>query len=275
MRFIHLMVALSLLFVPFLTSGKENDNFLHRVVIDPGHGGKDPGAVSRDKKTYEKDIVLSIGKMIGERISSEYKDDVEVFYTRTSDVFIPLNERADFANEKNADLFISVHINASARNLSACGHSVHILGESSNPDRDVLSGNLDVCKRENSVILLEDDYSTTYKGFDPADEASYIFMTLIQGAFYEQSIFLASLVEQELGNNTALAPRGLFQNAFFVLWKTAMPAVLLELGFITNDKDLELLRTEEGCRQIADGVFNAFRIYKENYDDSMRLPSET
>lgn len=275
MRTVCRTVALSLCFFLAQTMHAEvNDNLLHRVVIDPGHGGKDPGAVSRDKKTYEKNIVLSIARMLGERIKAEYKDEVEVLYTRSTDVFIPLQERADFANSHHADLFISVHVDASPKSSAVSGHSVHVLGASSNPDRDVVSGNLDVCKRENSVILLEDDYSTTYQGFDPEDEASYIFMTLMQGAYYEQSIFLASLVEKELRKGPIKVAKGVYQNAFYVLWKTSMPSVLLELGFMTNDADLALLRTEEGRSKVADRVFDAFREYKNNYDESIRLSTE-
>lgn len=267
------IVAFLLLFLTFSLNAQKPDNFLHTVVIDAGHGGKDPGAVSRDQKTYEKTLVLSIAKKLGGKIEAEYKGDVKVLYTRTEDVFVPLQDRADFANSNNADLFISVHINASPKGRTGSGHSVHILGASSNPNRDVLSGNLDVCKRENSVILLEDDFSTTYQGFDPSDETSYIFMTLMQGAFYEQSIYLASLVEKKLGNDPIKESKGVFQNAFYVLWKTAMPSVLLELGYISDDNDLALLRTEEGRDKIAEKVFEAFKEYKTNYDESMRISS--
>lgn len=268
------IVALALLFFSSYAFGQKDDNCLHRVVIDAGHGGKDPGAVSRDQKTYEKNLVLSIAMMLGKKIEEEYKDDVIVLYTRTTDVFVPLQDRADFANRNDADLFISVHINASPKGRTGSGHSVHILGASSNPNRDVVSGNLDVCKRENSVILLEDDFTTTYQGFDPSDEASYIFMTLMQGAFYEQSIYFASLVEKSLANTPITNANGVYQNAFYVLWKTAMPAVLLELGYISDDKDLALLKTEEGREKIAQKVFTAFKQYKKNYDESMMLSQE-
>ncbi len=244
------------------------DYSLRTVVIDPGHGGKDAGAVSKDKKTYEKNLVLTISKLIGEKIKAEYGEAVQVLYTRSTDVFVPLADRANFANKKHADLFISVHINA-ASNTKASGHSVHVLGASSNPNRDLVAGNLDVCKRENSVILMEDDYNTTYQGFDPSDEASYIFMTLMQSAFYEQSIFFASLCENQLAKGPITVKRGVEQNPFYVLWKTSMPCVLLELGFISNDSDLAVLRTEQGREKIAQRVFDAFKVYKKNYDESM------
>lgn len=243
------------------------------VVLDPGHGGKDPGAVSKDKKTREKDLVLKIANLIGQKITRGYNDSVKVYYTRTSDVFVPLQERADFANEKKADLFISIHINAAYRTAPS-GHSAHILGASSNPEKDLMAGQLDVCKRENSVITLEDDYHTKYEGFNPDDDASYIFMTLMQGAFYEQSIYFAALVEESLTPGPIKVRRGVEQNPFYVLWKTAMPAVLLELGFISNSEDLAVLRSEASREKIASEIYEAFREYKSNYDESMKYGNQ-
>lgn len=269
MRARNAVFILPILLLLTVNLSAANDNHLHTVVLDPGHGGKDPGAVSKDKKTFEKNIVLQIAKLVGDKIENEYKDEVKVFYTRQTDVFIPLQSRADFANSKGADLFISIHIDASPRGSAASGHSSHVLGASSNPNRDVVSGNLDVCKRENSVILLEEDYTTKYQGFDPSDESTYIFMTLMQGAFYEQSIYFASLCEREMSKGPITVSKGVQQHAFYVLWKTSMPSVLLELGFITNDSDLAKLRTEEGREQIACKIFEAFKEYKINYDSSM------
>lgn len=244
---------------------------LKTVVIDPGHGGKDPGAVSSDKKTREKDLALAISKKLGDKIKAHYKDEVNVLYTRSTDVFITLQGRPDFANRNHADLFISVHINAVKNNSKASGHSVHVLGQSSIPDRDLIAGNLEVCKRENSVILLEDDYSTKYQDFDPSDDASYIFMTLMQSAFYEQSIYFASLVEKQLEKGPIKVRRGVSQDPFYVLWKTAMPSVLLELGFITNDGDLAVFRSDAQLDVLAQRIFDAFVQYKKHYDESMKL----
>lgn len=246
------------------------DYSLRTVVLDPGHGGKDAGAVSKDKKTYEKNLVLKISKLIGAKIKAKYGDEVKVLYTRDKDVFIPLASRADFANHNHADLFISVHIN-SAASTRPSGHSVHILGPSSNPNKDLVAGNLDVCKRENSVIMLEDDYSTTYQGFDPNDDASYIFMTLMQSAHYEQSVFFASLAEEQLDKGPIKVKRGVEQDPFYVLWKTAMPSVLLELGFISNDADLAVLRSDEQCNRIAERIFQAFCTYKKHFDSSVNF----
>lgn len=264
-----LLVALLCAYAP-ASNLCAQDYSLRTVVIDPGHGGKDAGAVSKDKKTYEKNLVLTISKLIGDKIKAEYGDAVQVFYTRSTDVFVPLGDRADFANKKHADLFISVHINSNNKTAPS-GHSVHILGASSNPNRDLVAGNLDVVKRENSVILLEDDYNATYQGFDPSDEASYIFMTLMQSAHYEQSVFFASLAEDSLAKGPVKVRRGVSQDPFYVLWKTAMPSVLLELGFISNDADLAVLRSEQGRNQIAQRVFEAFKVYKKHYDESMNL----
>lgn len=244
---------------------------LKTVVIDPGHGGKDPGCVSRDKKTYEKNLVLEISKLFGEKIKKAYGDSVAVYYTRSTDVFVPLAQRADFANRKNADLFISIHINAVKNNNSASGHSAHVLGASSDPNRDLMANQLDIVKRENSVILLEEDYQTKYQGFDPNDESSAIFMTLMQSAFYEQSIFFAYLCEEELGKGPLKVKKGVHQDPFYVLWRTSMPAVLMELGFISNDSDLAVLRSESGREKIAEGLFRAFKTYKKNYDESLKI----
>lgn len=265
-RAVFILILLMLLPMMVQAAG---DTRLHTVVIDPGHGGKDPGAISRDKKIYEKNIALAVAKLIGRKIEDGYKGEVKVYYTRDTDVFIPLQSRADFANAMEADLFISIHIDASPRGSTSCGHSSHVLGASSNPNRDVVSGNLDVCKRENSVVLLEDDYSTKYQGFDPSDESTYIFMTLMQGAFYEQSIYFASLCEREMSKGPIKVSKGVQQHAFYVLWKTAMPSVLLELGFITDDADLAKLQTDQAREQIACRIFEAFKEYKENYDSSM------
>ena len=140
---------------------------LRTVVLDPGHGGKDAGCVSRDGKTYEKTLTLSVAKLLGQKISSAYPD-VKVVYTRSTDQYITLNDRAEIANRNHADLFISIHIDAFT-NTSANGFSAHVFGRSSGKDSDLFQRNLDLCRRENSVILLEEDYSTEYSGFDPND----------------------------------------------------------------------------------------------------------
>lgn len=268
--------AISILTELFLTTVLMAGNGLglRSVVIDPGHGGKDAGAVSKDKKSYEKTFTLDISKKLASLINEAYPD-VKVTLTRSTDQFISLQERAVTANKADAQLFISIHINATPQTV-ANGYSVHVLGQSSNKDRDLFAYNMDVCKRENSVIMLEEDYSTKYEGFDPNDTESYIFMTLMQNANLEQSMKFAQDVQKSLKGGPIRADRGLWQNPFYVLWKTSMPAVLLELGFISNEGDLASLRDPAKRTELARRVFNAFSEYKKSYDStvgSQMLPS--
>ena len=242
---------------------------LTTVVIDAGHGGKDAGAVSKDKKTFEKTLTLDISKRFATLIQRAYPE-VKVVLTRETDDFVALNERAVRANKAGANVFISIHIN-SATSTTPNGYSVHILGQSSVKDRDLFAYNMDVCKRENSVILLEDDYNAKYQGFDPNDEESYIFMQLMQNAHLEQSLLLASVISEKLKGGPIKADRGIWQNPFYVLWKTAMPAVLVEIGFISNSVDLATLRTPEQRQIIAKRLFEAFKDYKDLYDSSVDI----
>lgn len=242
---------------------------LRTVVIDAGHGGKDAGAVSKDKKTYEKTFTLSIATMLSEKIKEEFPD-VKVVMTRSTDKFVELRDRAAIANRAGGQLFISIHIN-SAWSTSPNGYSVHILGQSSDKNKDLFAYNMDVVKRENSVILLEDDYSTKYQGFDPSDEQSYIFMSLMQNAHLEQSLLAASVISEKLKGGPIKADRGIWQNPFYVLWKTAMPAVLVELGFISNATDLAILKKEDNRKELARRLFEAFKEYKEIYDGSLDM----
>ena len=239
---------------------------LEKVVIDPGHGGKDPGAVSKDGKTYEKTIVLDISKRLAKKIN-EGCPGVTATLTR-GEGFISLADRAEKANKAGADLFISVHIN-SAPNGSANGFSVHTMGQSTRKGTDLYEYNLNVCRRENAVILLEDDHETRYEGFDPDDPESYIFMQLMQNAYLEQSLNFASIVKKKLAGGPIKADRGISQDPFYVLWKTSMPAVLLELGFISNQADLSALRLSDNREKLAQRIYEAFCEYKEAYDGSI------
>lgn len=248
------------LFVVLLANGQEGLR-LKTVVIDPGHGGKDPGAVSKDRKSYEKNLTLDIATKLAASIREEYPD-INVIMTRTGDTFPELQQRATIANNADADLFISIHINAAA-NTSASGFSVHVLGQSSNKDRDLYAFNMDICKRENSVIQLEDDFSENYQGFDPSDPASYIFMSLMQNSNLERSIQFAETIDRNLKNGPIAKDRGVSQNPFLVLWMTSMPSVLVELGFISNAGDLEALRNNSKRADLASRLFKAFKSYKE------------
>ena len=246
---------------------------LKTVVLDAGHGGKDAGCVSRDGRTYEKNVTLSIAKSLGAKIKDAYPD-VRVIYTRLTDKYITLNERADIANRNHADLFISIHINANTSS-SPSGFSAHIFGRSSGKDSDLFKGNMDVCRRENSVILLEDDYTTKYQGFDPNDPESFIFFNLMQNANYEQSLLFAGDVIEEMKGGPIVRSRGVSQDPFFVLWKTTMPSVLLELGFISNVADLRSLNSERSRNDIASRLFEAFKKFKGKYDSSIDYSSKT
>ena len=246
---------------------------LKTVVIDPGHGGKDAGCVSKDRKTYEKNLTLSISKLFGQKIKEAYPD-VKVIYTRTTDKYITLNERADIANRNKADLFVSIHIN-SVQQTSPSGFSVHILGQSSSKNKDLFASNMDVCRRENSVILLEEDYSTKYQGFDPNDPESFIFFTLMQNAFYEQSLLFAADVNSQMAKGPIRNNRGISQDPFYVLWKTTMPSVLVEAGFISNAADLKVLNSATGKEQIAQKLFLAFKDFKQSYDGSINYTADT
>lgn len=255
-------LLLSLLLV-LLAHGQDGLR-IKTVVIDPGHGGKDPGAVSKDRKVYEKNITLDIATKLATRIREEYPD-IKVVMTRSSDTFPELQQRATIANNANADLFISIHINAAA-STSASGFSVHVLGQSSNKNRDLYAFNMEICKRENSVIQLEEDFSQNYQGFDPSDPASYIFMSLMQNSNLERSIQFAENIDKCLRNGPISKDRGVSQDPFLVLWMTSMPSVLVELGFISNSSDLEVLKNASKRTDLATRLFNAFKSYKEAYE---------
>ena len=279
MRNLYLYIyitVLSLLLISLTTELRAKDKSLglRTVVIDAGHGGKDPGCVSKDRKTYEKNVVLDISKRFGQKIKERYPD-VKVVYTRSTDVYVTLNDRAAIANKNNADIFISIHINAND-SPSVHGASVHILGQSRDPKRDLYAGKMDVSRRENSVILLEDDYSTDYQGFDPDSPESFIFFNLMQNAYYEQSVLFASKVDDHLRKTDFAVSKytGIHQDPFLLLWKTAMPAVLIELGFISNLNDLKILTSADGRNDIANKLLDAFSSFKKSYDASLDARNE-
>ena len=240
---------------------------LSTVVIDPGHGGHDSGCISRDKKTYEKSLTLDISQRFARKIREAFPD-VKVILTRNEDKYVTLSGRADIANNAGADLFVSIHINAQDKGTSANGYSIHCLGQSSQKGNDLFGKNLELCKRENSVILLEDDYQTKYQGFDPSDPQSYIFFSLMQNAHLEQSLVFASDIADAMKGGPITRTRGVSQDPFWVLWRTTMPSVLVEVGFISNDKDLAAMRSSDGRDQIAGNLLKAFTTFKNRYDHS-------
>ena len=239
---------------------------LTTVVIDPGHGGKDAGCISPSGKTMEKTVVLDIATKLAEKIRTGCPD-VNVLMTRDDDTFVELQGRADIANKAKANLFISIHVNSvDGKKTGPNGYSVHILGQYTSKKKDLYAGNMDVVRRENSVIMLEDDYTTKYEGFDPSDPESYIFMNLMQNSFLEQSFKFAKFVDEEMRGGAIKASRGISQDPFYVLWRTAMPAVLVECGFMSNPTDREALITSKGKDRIASDLYDAFVKYKKEYD---------
>ena len=272
-------MALKIYALPFLCAtllaasimparSQETDRLkLTTVVIDPGHGGHDSGCVSADKKTYEKDLALDISKRLSEKIAAACPG-VKVVLTRFDDTYVTLSGRADIANNIGADLFISIHINAQDKGTSANGYSIHCLGQSQKKGNDLFSKNLELCKRENSVILLEDDYKTKYQGFNPSDPQSYIFFSLMQNAHLEQSLAFADDVAAAMKGGPITRSRGVSQDPFWVLWRTTMPSVLVEVGFISNAEDLKTMRSPEGRDKIAGNLLKAFKTFKERYDNT-------
>ena len=225
---------------------------IRKVVIDPGHGGQDPGCSYKQFK--EKDIVLNVALRLGELIKDNFSD-VEVIYTRKTDVFIPLYERGNIANKAGADLFFSIHVNA-ARSSAAAGTETFVMGV------DKAGRNLDIAMKENDVITFEDDYSAKYQGYVPGSSESFIIFSLMQYSYQGQSLTLANMVQRQYVRNTAMGNRGVKQAGFLVLWNAAMPSILTELGFISNAGDRALLTTRSGQEKLARSLFNAFSEYK-------------
>ena len=269
-----LLLAGVFCFVPDAFSQDSGSLGLRTVVIDPGHGGKDAGAISKDKKTMEKRLTLEISKLLKQKIE-KLNPGVTVLMTREKDeVFVPLIDRAKFATDNNADFFISVHINSSTK-TTPNGYYIHLLGPSTDKNKDTYAMNMEVVQRENSVILLEDDYSTTYQGFDPKDPESDIFLHLMTNAYREQSILFAQVVDKHLAGGPIRKSNGISQNNFAVLRLASMPAALLELGFISNPTDLETLRSSQSRDRIAQRLAEAFTEYKKMYDESVGAGKET
>lgn len=265
--------VLILAFSVFTNAFASSDLTLRTVVIDAGHGGKDPGAVSKDGKTREKDFTLDIAQRL-EKLIQKNCPDVKTVLTRDDDTFISLDRRAEIANQCEADLFISIHINA-AWSTASSGFSIHVLGQSSQKNRDLYKANLELVKRENSVIMLDEGYNAKEAGFDPSDPSSYIFMTMMQSAHLQQSIDFAQIINQNLRGGPIKVNRGVSQDPFYVLWKTTMPAVLVELGFISNQTDLAELKKPAQRQELAKRLLQSFIEYKKQYDASTSTPQPT
>jgi N-acetylmuramoyl-L-alanine amidase len=252
-----MILFLSLIVGTTICTGQINAYSIKKIVIDAGHGGKDPGATIG--KSYEKDIVLDVALKTGKLIKKMYPE-IQVIYTRDCDVFVPLMDRAEIANKQKADLFMSIHANICSTE-STSGSETYILGQHR------IQENLDVAKLENSVILLEDDYSTRYEGFDPNSAESYIMFELIQNEFLEQSRLFADKVQNHFVSHAKRKDRGVRQAGFLVLRKIAMPSVLIELGFMSNKSEIDFMGKELGKTQLAESIVKAFSDYKLRFDE--------
>ncbi len=226
----------------------------HTVVLDAGHGGKDPGAIGR--KSNEKDITLAIALKVGEYLTT-YADNINVIYTRKTDVFIPLHKRAQIANDNNADLFVSIHVNSTS-SRSVRGTETYVMGLHKSDD------NLKVAQNENAVILYEDDYKNQYSGYDPNSPTTYIVLNLYQNAYLDMSLSLAESVETQFRERAARKDLGVKQAGFLVLWQTTMPSILIEVGFISNSAEETYLNSDYGQEIIASAIFRAIRDYFNN-----------
>lgn len=248
-------IGVALLACPSCICTAEAKDFV--IVIDAGHGGHDPGAVGRISK--EKNINLKVALKLGRQIEQNCPD-VKVIYTRNRDVFIPLDRRAEIANNAKADLFISIHTNSLANNRTAKGASTWTLGLAKS------QANLEVAKRENAVILYEDDYKTRYAGFNPNSSESYIIFEFMQDKYMSQSVHLASLVQKEFKQTARREDRGVHQAGFLVLKASAMPSILVELGFISTPEEERYLNTDSGQNALARSIYRAFLTYKKEQE---------
>lgn len=246
------------------TSAPRKDSYkIRTIVIDAGHGGHDAGCLGSSSR--EKHVALDIALHLGKLIESNYPD-VKVIYTRKTDVFIPLHERANIANKAHADLFICIHLNAGGK--GAFGAETYIMGNHKTAD------NLEVAKRENDVVLYEEDYLKKYDGFDPNSPEANIIFSLYQSQFMSQSLLFASNIQEEFTDFAGRFNRGVKQAGFLVLYKTAMPAVLIECGFLTHEPEEKFLASDKGQHTMSNAIFRAFKSYKvdlENSNESTRI----
>ncbi len=249
-----LLIAITLLNSSTTFPPKNPKNFV--VVIDAGHGGKDPG--NSGKVAKEKNIALKVSLKLGAYIEKNMPD-VKVIYTRKDDRYLALDERAAIANKAKADLFICIHAN-SHTTTKPYGTETFVMGHHKD------EGNLDVAKRENSVILMDENYEERYEGFDPKSPESYILFSLTQSAYQESSIRFAQKVEYQFKNKVGRISRGVKQAGFVVLWRTTMPSVLVETGFLSNSPEEKFLNTDEGQDLMASGIYRAFKDYKSEVE---------
>ena len=254
LRYIAILLTVALV-VPALARPVDEHRFT--VVLDAGHGGKDNGCMG--KRSKEKDLVLSVIKLLGEKIKDEYEKDVDVVFTRNGDYYVSLQERADIANKAAGDLFISVHIDSAPyknrKRSTLSGMSVYTCGLHKS------DSNLEVAMRENSVLEFDPNFEETYQGFNPQSSESYIIFELSQNKHLERSVEFASMAHDRLRSTAGRESRGVRQAGFWVLWATSMPAVLVELDFMCNPNHEKFLMSKEGQEQCAEALFEAFEEY--------------
>lgn len=255
MKNIVSLTVLLLLFFSSFTLVDSKEVKIRTVVIDAGHGGKDTGCNGASAR--EKDVALKVALQLGALIE-ENLSDVKVVYTRKNDTFVELIDRAGVANKNHADLFISIHCNSGPS--AAFGTETYTMGLHTS------TGNLAVAKRENSVILQEDNYEKKYNGFNPNSPQSHILFSLYQSAYLENSLRFAQKVEQQFKSNIGRSSRGVKQAGFLVLWKSAMPSALIEIGFLTNPKEEKFLNDKTNQTYMASGIYRAFKEYKQELE---------
>ena len=227
--------------------------FAFTLVIDPGHGGKDSGALGRNSK--EKDINLAVALAFGEMVKANCPD-VKIIYTRKTDVFVELSERAEIANKAKADLFVSIHTNSLPKGRISRGTETYTLG------MHKAAENLEVAKRENSVIAMESNYKTQYEGFDPSSSESYIIFEFMQDQNMEKSVEFARNVQREFASTAGRKNKGVYQAGFLVLRETSMPSALIELGYISTPDEEKFLRSSNGQKALARSIYKGFKAYK-------------
>jgi N-acetylmuramoyl-L-alanine amidase len=252
----RILPVILLFFLPGNAFHAQKRTMLRTVVIDAGHGGHDPGAMGR--KAKEKNINLSIALKLGNLIQRNFKD-VRVIYTRDKDFFVELFRRAEIANENKADLFICIHCNANP-SKSLKGTETYVMGLHKS------QANLNIAKQENAAILLENDYQAVYDGFDPNSDESYIAFSLYQNANLDQSSDFASLIQSQMEERVGMNNRGVRQAGFIVLYRTTMPSVLVETGYLSNPSEENFLSSDKGQEYIASAIYRAFRQYKQTLD---------
>ena len=253
-----LLLILTFLMTATVPAGAVNEKGEFVLVIDPGHGGKDPGAVNgkNQEKTINLNIALKMGKLIEENCKN-----VKVIYTRKTDVFVELYKRADIANKAGADMFISVHTN-SAKSKSAYGAETYLLGVEENRT----SANLNAALQENKAILLENDYEAHYEGYDPNSPESMIIFEFMQNEYQKESLKMATFTQNQMTGTAKRPDRGVHQAGYLVLWKSTMPSILIELGFISNDNECKYLTSQKGIDEMSKSLYLAFSEYLDYHN---------